>query len=74
MTYAIAEPCIDITQALELSLLELAECMVVSGLAQKESRAPKRARTTTRTGTTRASSGTRSSRGRTERPDSTGSR
>jgi len=38
MTYIIAEPCIDITQALELSLLELAECMVVSGLAQKESR------------------------------------
>jgi hypothetical protein len=44
MTYVIAEPCIDITQALELGLLELAECMVVS------------------------------SRGRTEHPDSTGSR
>jgi succinate dehydrogenase/fumarate reductase flavoprotein subunit len=39
MTYIIAEPCIDITQALELGfLLELAECMVVSGLARKESR------------------------------------
>ena len=33
-----AEPCIDITQALELGLRELAECMVVSGLARKESR------------------------------------
>jgi succinate dehydrogenase/fumarate reductase flavoprotein subunit len=39
MTYIIAEPCIDITQALELGfLLELAECTVVSGLARKESR------------------------------------
>jgi succinate dehydrogenase / fumarate reductase flavoprotein subunit len=39
MTYIIAEPCIDIAQALELGFpLELAECMLVSGLARKEGR------------------------------------
>jgi len=52
----------DLTQALELGfLLELAECMVVSGLARKEKpRPPTRGRTTTLSATTRTSCGTRS--------------
>ncbi len=52
----------DLTQALELGfLLELAECMVVSGLDRTESRgAPTRGRTTTLSATTRTSCGTRS--------------
>ena len=55
----------DLTQALELGfLLELAECMVTSGLARKESRGAHARRTTTRPGTTRTSCATRSSPGR----------
>jgi len=51
----------DLTQALELGfLLELAECMVVPGLARKESRGATRGRTTTLSATTRTSCGTRS--------------
>jgi hypothetical protein len=61
MTYIIAEPCIDITQALELGfLLELAECMVVSGPARKRAGALTPGRTTIPIATTRTSSGTRS--------------
>ena len=49
----------DLTQALELGyLLKLAECMVVSGLARKESRGAHARRTTSRIATTRTSSGT----------------
>ena len=51
----------DLTQALELGfLLELAECMIVSGLARRRAAAPMPARTTTRIETTRTSFGTRS--------------
>ena len=44
----------DLTQALELGyLLDLAQCMVVAGIARKESRGAQRDRTTIRTATTR---------------------
>ena len=50
----------DLTQAIELGfMLDLAQSMVVAGLARKESRGPMPGRTTTRTATTRTSSSTR---------------
>ena len=59
----------DLTQALELGfLLELAECMVVAGLARKESRGAHARPTTTPSATTSTSSATRSSPGRTAHP------
>ncbi len=65
MTYIIAEPCIDIAQAIELGyMLDLAWVMVQAGLAREESGGSHSRPAEFPSGTTRTSSGTRSRAGR----------